>query len=216
MTQLSLPDVEAALDAMIGHALANEQRYCTLDGAAGDGDFGTSLCDGFRAVRAGGGGYPRDDVGAFLRAVAMTVTSKMGGSSGPIWGTGFLKAGLAAKGKETLSLADVAALHRAALDGIMQRGGAALGDKTLVDALSPATEAFERHAAADPGGDLLAAYDDATSAAHDAIEGTRNLTAMKGRASFLAERSQGTVDPGVVAVAEMFRVVTDTLRERGG
>jgi dihydroxyacetone kinase-like protein len=208
MQALTLTHVEQVVRTMAETALANESYFSELDGACGDGDFGTSLATGFRQVLADWDTLDRSSISSLLQKVGLIITSRVGGCSGPIWGTGFLRAASVARGKTTLSAADLVAMARAAIEGIVARGGAQLGDKTLLDALLPATDAL----AAQREADLLSAWDAATAAATAAIEGTRGLTARRGRQSFTGDRSQGTLDPGIVAVATMMAAVGRTLR----
>ncbi len=213
MKTLTLTHVETAIRAMAETALANESYFSELDGACGDGDFGTSLATGFRKLLEQWDDLDRSSISAFLMKTSMVITSHVGGCSGPIWGTGFMRAAIASRGKTTLALADLTALGRAAMEGMMARGGAQLGDKTLLDALAPA---IARLAAAGPDDDLLAVWHEATAAATAAIEGTRHLTARRGRQSFTGDRSAGTLDPGIVGAATMMRAIGEALRNTEG
>ena len=142
MERSSLPEVELVIRTMAETVVANEAYFSQLDAVVADGDFGYSLASGFSAVLAGFDQFDRASVGAFLKKVALVISSKVGGASGPLWGTAFLRAAAAAGDKQSLEPADVIAMLRAAAGGIAQRGGAALGDKTLLDALIPATDAL--------------------------------------------------------------------------
>ena len=126
----SLPAVELVVRTIAETAIANETYFCQLDSVVGDGDFGYSLARGFEKVLEGFDGLDRSSSGAFLKKVGLTIASRVGGTSGPIWGTAFLRAGSAAGAKTALSGADVVAMLRAAVAGIQARGGASLGDKT--------------------------------------------------------------------------------------
>lgn len=211
MNAITLTHVEIALRAMAEAAIANEHRFSELDGVCGDGDFGTSLATGFRKLLEQWATIDRSCIASLLLKTGLIVTGNVGGCSGPIWGTGFLRAAAVARGKTELTLADLVAMSRAAMEGMMARGGARLGDKTLLDALAPATEKLAA-AAARPDADVLAAWDDATAAAIAAIEATRHLTARRGRQSFTGDRSQGTLDPGIVGVATMMQAIGGALR----
>lgn len=135
-----------------------------------------------------------------LLKISMLVSKHVGGSSGPIWGTGFMKAAMLSRGKEAVSLSELAEMLGAAIEGIQARGGAQLGDKTLIDALIPVHEMLKEHSAKGSA-DLGKTLKDATDAAENAIEATRNLVAHRGRASQVGERSSGTPDPGIVSIA---------------
>ena len=201
MSEISQAQVEQALDAAADSAIRNEKYFSDLDGLAGDGDFGTSLATGFKVIKAE---LPQieGDIGAKLLKLSMLCSKHVGGSSGPIWGTGFMKAGMAAKGKTDLSLADLSDMLGSAIEGIMARGGAKLGDKTLLDALIPVHETLKQHAASGDGKAVLCA---AADAADEAIDSTRSLIAHRGRASQVGARSANTPDPGIVAIATILQ-----------
>ena len=210
MQEITLAHVEAAIRAMADTALANENHFSELDGACGDGDFGTSLATGFRVVLAQWDTLDRSSIASFLHKVGVIITSNVGGCSGPIWGTGFLRAAGVARGKAVLTLPDLVAMAQAAMQGMMARGGASLGDKTLLDALAPAATQLAAPAHA---GNVVAAWAAATAAAHATIESTRAWTARRGRQSFTGDRSQGTLDPGIVGVATMMQAIAATLKK---
>lgn len=201
MSEISQAQVEQALDITADTAIRNEKYFSDLDGLAGDGDFGTSLATGFKVIKAE---LPQieGDIGAKLLKLSMLCSKHVGGSSGPIWGTGFMKAGMAAKGKSAISLADLSDMLGNAIEGIMARGGAKLGDKTLLDALIPVHEALKQHASSGDGKAALAA---AADAADEAIDATRSLVAHRGRASQVGARSANTPDPGIVAIATILQ-----------
>ena len=199
MTDITLADIERAVQTTATTVLKNEHYFSDLDGLAGDGDFGTSLATGFRVIDADLPTIDKSAIGAMLLKISMLVSKHVGGSSGPIWGTGFMKAAMVSKGKEIVTLAELAEMVGAAVDGIMARGGAKLGDKTLLDALIPVHEKLKEHAAG--GGDKTAALKDAADVAEKAIEETKSLVAHRGRASQVGERSAGTPDPGIVSIA---------------
>ena len=138
------------------------------------------------------------DIGAMLLKLSMLVSKHVGGSSGPIWGTGFMKAAIPAKGKTEVTLPELTAMVGAAVDGIMARGGAKRGDKTLLDALIPIRETMEQMSGSDDYSAVLGAC---TAEADKAIDDTRHLVAHRGRASQVGERSANTPDPGIVAIA---------------
>jgi dihydroxyacetone kinase-like protein len=204
MADITLDQVARAVKTTADTVLRNEAYFSDLDGLAGDGDFGTSLATGFRIIDAELPGIDKSSIGAMLLKIAMLVSKHVGGSSGPIWGTGFMKAAALSKGKESVTLAELAGMLGAAIDGIQSRGGAKLGDKTLLDALIPVHAKLQEHAdAAEP--DLAAALKDAAEAADGAIDATRTLEARRGRASQVGERSAGTPDPGIVAIATILQ-----------
>ncbi len=211
MTMISQAQIEAAIDTTADTILRNELYFCDLDGLAGDGDFGNSLATGFKVIKADLPGIGAPDIGAMLLKLSMIVSKHVGGSSGPIWGTGFMKAGAMSKGKTEVSLEELAAMVGNAVDGIMARGGAVLGDKTLLDAVIPVAEKLKEHAAAGTA-DLARVLADCAAVADGAVDATRHLVAHRGRASQVGERSANTPDPGIVAIAS---ILTDWCKANG-
>jgi len=215
MQEISKDAVELAVKTMADIAIANEKYFSELDSAAGDADFGVSLASGFKAILNQWESIDRSSISSFLMKVGVIIIGNVGGCSGPIWGTGFMRAGSASKDKESLALTDLVAMLRAAIEGIMARGGAQLGDKTLLDAVAPAADKLEEWSLKTPR-DVLRALQAAADAASDAIEATKGWEAKRGRQSFTGERSKGTVDPGIVAVATMMQAITKALRKAYG
>ena len=212
MEELSMKDVELTVKTMADIAIANKQYFSQLDSVVGDADFGVSLSTGFQAILDKWDTLDHSSISSFLMKVSVVITSNVGGVSGPIWGTGFMRVGVASKDKTTLTLADLVAMSRAAMEGMMQRGGAGLGDKTLLDAIAPATDKLEEWSQRDTQ-DTLGALQSAADAATEAIESTRGWIAKRGRQSYTGERSIGTLDPGIVAVAIMMQAVAKALKE---
>ena len=177
-----------------------------LDSAIGDGDHGQNMHRGMQAAleTVDGASAP----GPLLKSVAMSLISKTGGASGPLYGTFFLEAAKAVPEGE-IDLSSWAAMMRAGLDGVQRRGKAEAGDKTMVDAMIPAVESLER--AADNQGDLGAALQQAAEAAEDGMEATIPLVAQKGRASYLGERSKGHQDPGATSTYYLFEAAASSL-----
>jgi phosphoenolpyruvate---glycerone phosphotransferase subunit DhaL len=194
------------------HRLVTEQRdYLTeLDSAIGDADHGTNMTRGMTAAMAKVGASPAANAGEFLKTVGMTLVSSVGGASGPLYGTFFLRLGTSAGTADTLDGAALAAALRAGLEGVIARGKAELEDKTMLDALIPAIGAFDT--ALEAGSDLPAAADAASVAADQGRDATEPLLARKGRASYLGERSIGHIDPGATSTALLFRALATTLR----
>ena len=202
----SFDQVNLVVRTIAQTAVDNETYFGDLDAVVGDGDFGYSMARGFEQVLAGFDDFDRADIGTFLKKVAVTITGRIGGTSGPIWGTAFLRAGAVAAGKTALEPADVVAMLRAAVEGIMQRGQAELGDKTLLDALVPATDVLEREL--DAGAGAAAAIQAASVTAREAAEATKDMVARRGRAAYTGERSRGSVDAGATAVAVMLERIS--------
>jgi len=205
--------VELVIRTIAQTAVDNERYFCELDSVVGDGDFGYSLARGFEKVIEGWDDVDRTDIGTFLKKVGMVIASRCGGTSGPLWGTAFIKAGTTAGTATELSGEQVVAMLRAAADGIKGRGQSDVGDKTLLDALVPLTDRVEQElkAGAD-GADVLAA---AAVTAREAAEATSDMVAKRGRASYTGERSKGSVDAGAMAVAVMTESVNHTWQTEG-
>jgi dihydroxyacetone kinase-like protein len=179
-----------------------------LDAAIGDADHGSNLDRGFTAAVAALDATPPADGAALLKQVGMTLVSTVGGASGPLYGTLFLRMAGAA-GAGPLDPAGVAAALRAGYDGVVARGKAAPGDKTLLDALGPACDALD--AAVGRGDGLGPALAAASAAAREGRDATEPLVARKGRASYLGERSAGHVDPGAASVTLLVEAAEATL-----
>lgn len=177
----------------------HREELIDLDRAIGDGDHGENMDRGFRAIVAKLDDESPDSVAAALKMAAMMLMSKVGGAAGPLYGTAYLRASTAVGDVEALDGAAVAAMLAAARDGIVARGKAQPGDKTMVDAWTPAVDA------AGAAGDGLAALDAAADAAEAGAEATKPLVARKGRASYLGERSAGHLDPGAVSTSLILR-----------
>jgi dihydroxyacetone kinase-like protein len=180
-----------------------------LDAAIGDADHGTNMDRGMRAVLEKLDGDQPADVAGLMRAVAMALIGKVGGASGPLYGTFFLQFGsAAAAGADGLTPAEWADCFDAAVAGVRSRGKAEPGDKTMLDALLPAGEAL-RGALGD-GASFAAALGRAAVAAEEGAEATIPLVARKGRASYLGERSAGHKDPGATSSALLVRCAART------
>jgi len=183
----------------IAETLKKNREFLTeLDAAIGDGDHGINMDRGFDAVTRKMADIPDADIGAMFKAVGMALVSTVGGASGPLYGTAFMRAGTALAGKTELSQDDVLGGMKAALEGIQTRGKAIQGEKTMLDALIPAINAFEEGQTA--GLDNKAIWSKVLKAAQDGIEYTKTIIATKGRASYLGERSLDHQDPGATSM----------------
>ena len=193
--------------------VAEQRDYLVdLDRAIGDGDHGENMDRGFKAaVEALGPAQPAS-VAEVLKTVAKTLMSTVGGAAGPLYGTAFLRASKAA-GDGELDGAGVAAVIAGALDGIQARGKATTGEKTMVDAWTPALEAAR--AAAEAGSDPVAVLEAAATAAEAGAAATEPMRATKGRASYLGERSIGHLDPGAVSTSLILRAAVRAAGEAG-
>jgi dihydroxyacetone kinase-like protein len=218
MAQASLDDLDLVLTTMAKTIVDNADYFAQLDSIVGDGDFGYSLRNGWEVVESDYGTFDHSSAGAILKKVGLTLVGKVGGVSGPIWGTAFLRAGAAAGDKTELEPQDVIAILRSAIAGIMARGGASLGEKTLLDALVPATDSLEA-AIGDPtlqGDHGVAALQRAADVAVKAAEETKGMLAMRGRAAYTGERSIGSVDAGATAIGVILQAISAAWRAKHG
>jgi phosphoenolpyruvate---glycerone phosphotransferase subunit DhaL len=176
--------------------VAENRSYLTkLDGAIGDGDHGTNMDRGMKKALERLEATDADDIGAALKAVGMALVSSVGGAAGPLYGTFFLQMGQATAGRSELDLAAFTDALDAGVQGVIKRGKAEPGDKTMVDALLPALEALRQA----NGDDVAGALQRAAAAAREGMEATVPMVARKGRASYLGERSAGHQDPGATS-----------------
>jgi dihydroxyacetone kinase-like protein len=180
--------------AMASAVEESHRELTKLDSAIGDGDHGTNMRRGFEAVLGKLDESPPDSPSDVLKSAAMTLIGKVGGAAGPLYGTAFLRASSALAGKADITPPDVAEALEAALGGVKQRGKAEPGDKTMVDALTPAVAAAKDAATSGSAADVL-------RAAAEGAEATIPLTAKRGRASYLGPRSAGHKDPGAASTA---------------
>lgn len=197
----------AWLDTLAQVYADNKQYLTQLDSNIGDADHGINMDRGFTAVKADLEKTNPQDISAVLKTVAMSLIRTVGGASGPLYGTFFMRASAACANKDELAPADVVALFEAGLEGVLQRGKAELNDKTMVDAQKPALEAMKQ-ALAD-GSDLKTILEKGTAAAEEGMKNTIPLQARKGRASYLGERSIGHQDPGATSSYLLIKAAAD-------
>lgn len=210
--EITSADLDAWLRRSAAELSAHADELTALDSAIGDADHGTNMARGFKAVLDKLDAAPAGDaptVQALLKSVGMTLISKVGGASGSLYGTLFLDMGKAAPASTSISGADFAAVVAAGVAGVVGRGHAVVGDKTMIDALEPAVAALTDAAASG------ASAAEAAQAAADAVtigrDSTVPLVARKGRASYLGERSAGHLDPGAASSAILVQALADTL-----
>ena len=217
----TLPNIAFAVRQMSDCIIRNEVPFCELDAHAGDGDFGMSVAKGFRQLELVWARILKEntDIGALLQDAAMVIMEHCGGASGPIWGSAFRAAGKETEGKTSLTTAEFAAMMRAALEGIQRTGersfgrGAVVGDKTLVDALSPCVDAWAE--AADAGLSFRDAFRKGAAAAVEGADKTKDIVARMGRAGAVGERSIGYPDAGAYALGVIFTELAEALQEAG-
>ena len=197
--------VIAILKNIIAAIEENAQFLTDLDAAIGDNDHGINMARGFKKVDADLPGLAGKDIGAILKKVGMDLVSTVGGSSGPLYGTAFMKAGAKAAGKNEISLEDFIVMMDEAIGGVQLRGKAVKGEKTMLDAMIPAQEAMK--AAAAGGADTAAVLQAGVKAAEEGVEYTKTIIATKGRASYLGERSIGHQDPGATSFTVILQAI---------
>ncbi|MFI7544417.1 dihydroxyacetone kinase subunit DhaL [Actinoplanes sp. NPDC049599] len=213
MSGNAVPGAELVVRTIAETAVENEKYFGDLDAVVGDGDLGYSLARGFEKLLEGWDGIDRSDAGTFLKRSGMLLASRIGGTSGPLWGTAFLRAGTAAGAAEDLTGAQVVAMLRAAIEGIKARGQSDVGDKTLLDVLVPMADCLAREFAAGAGAEQ--ALRAAATVSREAAEATKEMVAKRGRASYTGERSRGSVDAGATAVAVIVERISESWQKRG-
>lgn len=210
MSTITKADVLKWLDAYAQTVTAHAEELNRLDSALGDGDFGASMQRGLQAAQAKIPPVSDKDIGTILKTVGMTLMSTMGGTSGPLLGTMFVQMGSATQGKTALSLAEWVEALQAGVNGIMARGKAQVGDKTMLDAFVPAVEALQ--AACAQHLSLEVALHRAADAARFGRDETAHLIARKGRASYLGERGLGNIDPGAANAYLFVQTFADSIQ----
>ena len=192
-----------------GRVIAENKDYLTqLDSAIGDADHGANMDRGFKAALAKLPSVADKDIGTLFKSVGMTLVQTVGGAGGPLYGTFFMQAGTPTANKMELTVGDWSAALEAALNGVVARGKAQLGDKTMVDALTPAMSALKQ--AVTDGADQNESLRRSASAAEQGMKDTIPMVAKKGRASYLGERSAGHQDPGATSSFLLLKAAADT------
>ena len=206
---LSRADVVHWIEAFGADIEANKDRLTQLDSAIGDGDHGINMARGMRAALVKIEGFDDPDIGKLLKTVGMALVSSVGGAGGPLYGTLFMQMGSTLAGAGELTLQDWARAMEGGVNGVRARGKAEPGDKTMVDAITPAVAAMEQ------ADDLAAALKAAVEAAETGVKDTIPLIARKGRASYLGERSKDHQDPGATSAYYLFRSASEALGDAG-
>ena len=207
MNSLDTKQMAAIIEGMAKKIEAEKEYLTELDNEIGDGDHGINLARGFAAVEKKLPSLAGGDIGALLKGVGMQLVSTVGGASGPLYGTAFMKAGMACKGLTEIDGPAFVKAMEAAVDGIKMRGKATEGEKTMLDALCPALKVMQDDVAA--GKSLKEALQDAAQAAEKGVEYTKTIIATKGRASYLGERSLGHQDPGATSSLYLLQVLAE-------
>lgn len=175
----------------------NKEYLTELDAAIGDGDHGLNMSKGFKAVSDKLKAEEDDNVGNIFKNTGMTLVSNVGGASGPLYGTAFMKASMALKDKNEIDINDFLSALKLALEGIKSRGKSTEGEKTMIDALSPAIKSMED--SIKNGDSYIEVLEKGKDAALEGVEFTKTIKATKGRASYLGDRSIGHQDPGATS-----------------
>ncbi len=183
----------------------NAQFLTDLDAAIGDNDHGINMARGFAKVETDLPGLAGKDIGAILKKVGMDLVSTVGGSSGPLYGTAFMKAGGKVAGKNEIGMEDFLAMMDEGIGGVQLRGKAVRGEKTMLDAMIPADEAMKEAFSA--GLSVKEVLDAGVKAAEEGVEYTKTIIATKGRASYLGERSIGHQDPGATSFTVLLQAI---------
>ena len=208
-SSVSLADLVAWLSRFTELVTENRAYLTELDSAIGDADHGANMSRGMTAVMDKLGDGAAGAADELFKSVGMTLVTSVGGASGPLYGTFFLRMGMTAGPVATFDGPALGAALRAGLDGVVARGKAETGDKTMYDAMAPALDAYDASIAA--GGSIADAAAAAFAAAQTGRDATEPLVARKGRASYLGERSAGHLDPGATSTALLFQALSETL-----
>lgn len=197
----------SAIDSVCEAIKSNKEYLTGLDAAIGDADHGINMSRGFEAVQEEMRKATEGDISALLKKIGMTLIKTVGGASGPLYGTAFMRAAGPASGHARIDAHAAEAMLAAAIQGIKERGKAIAGEKTMLDALEPAYEAFVK--CMEDRGSLPVCMEMACRAAEKGVEYTKTIKATKGRASYLGERSIGHQDPGATSSLIILRTLTD-------
>ncbi len=194
----------------IGEKIEEDKLFLTeLDNVIGDGDHGINMARGFGDFISKVPDLQGKDIGAILKAAGMSLTMKVGGASGPLYGTAYLQAGKTAGDKTEIGIEDFIQILEAAIEGVKMRGKAVTGEKTMLDAMVPALDAIKEEY--DASKDAKKALEAGLAAAKEGVEYTKTIIATKGRASYLGERSIGHQDPGATSFTEMLQVICENV-----
>jgi dihydroxyacetone kinase-like protein len=210
MSHITPKDTLAWIHRYADHVAEQKDFLTQLDAAIGDADHGANMHRGFQAVLKKSPEMQDKDLGTIFKTVAMTLISTVGGASGALYGTFFLQASTVATGKTEVAPLEFVGILEKGLAGIVLRGKAAIGDKTMVDALQPAIKALRQNL--ENGSSFPEATAKALEAAQNGAKSTIPLVAKKGRASYLGERSANHQDPGATSTALLFQALAETTK----
>ncbi len=207
--KLTKEDVLHFLERVIEEIEKNKDFLTELDSAIGDGDHGINMDRGFKKVRDSMKTLKDKDIGAILKSVGMMLVSTVGGASGPLYGTAFMKAGGELSGKTEANEQEILKALKSALEGIKMRGKATEGEKTMIDTIAPFVSTLEKHIQSE---EPEKAFERALESAEKGMKATIPMKATKGRASYLGERSIGHQDPGATSSFIILKQLVDVVR----
>lgn len=210
METIRKEELTKIFDAVLASMEAAKEELIELDGAMGDGDLGLTMCSGFRVVTEEIRKLDETDIGKLLLKLGMKMNAAVPSTMGTLVSTCFVKAAPKAKGKTEVTLADLIAMGKGAIAGVMERGKTKAGDKTMLDALAPAVDALE--AASVAGKSMKDAWQDAFEAAKEGVEKTKTMQSIHGRAAYYREKSVGRQDPGATAIMYIVRGIAEGVR----
>ena len=208
---LTLKEILYIFDKIENKISLNKQFLTDLDAAIGDGDHGINLSKGFRVAKEKIENVDFKDWGEILKTVGMAIVSNVGGASGPLYGTAFMKASMIGKGKTEITILDYRDILQASIDGVKMRGKGEEGDKTMLDSLIPAYNEVCHGIVNNTS--VLETLKNSVIAARNGVEYTKLIAARKGRASYLGDRSIGHQDPGATSSFMILEVIFDTVKE---
>ena len=203
-----MTDRKKVVEILLGMAKAmeeNKELLTDLDSAIGDSDHGINMARGFAEVEKQAESLEQKDIGNILKTVGMTLVSKVGGSSGPLYGTAFMKAGMTIGAKDEIDMAVFLGALEVGIEGVKARGKSTTGEKTMLDAMVPALDGMKAQQAA--GADAKQVLEAGVQAAEAGVEATKPMVATKGRASYLGERSIGHQDPGATSFTLLLKEI---------
>lgn len=210
METIRKEELTKIFDAVLASMEAAKEELIELDGAMGDGDLGLTMCSGFQVVTKEIRKLDETDIGKLLLKLGMKMNAAVPSTMGTLVSTCFVKAAPKAKGKTEVTLADLIAMGKGAIAGVMERGKTKVGDKTMLDALAPAVDALE--AASVAGKSMKDAWQDAFEAAKEGVEKTKTMQSVHGRAAYYREKSVGRQDPGATAIMYIVRGIAEGVR----
>lgn len=197
------------IDQMVA-AMENQKEYLTeLDNIIGDGDHGINMARGFSEINKKRDSLAMMNAGDMIKNLGMILVATVGGASGPLYGTAFMKAGMFLKGKEEITFEDFLQAFESAIEGVMARGKAVEGEKTMLDAMLPAKRAMEKEWKLT--GDAKTSVEAGLAAAREGVQYTKTIIATKGRASYLGERSIGHQDPGAASFTFLLEAIASQM-----